>query len=124
MDSSADRTVGFEKTAKLSLALLPSTACRHYTAAVRFVEAGGLSSYGQDVSAMFRRAAYYVDRILQGTKPADLPVERPSKYEFWVNLKAAKQIGLRIPPNVLARADRVIRRKKWNDGIMGFWRDG
>jgi putative ABC transport system substrate-binding protein len=74
-----------------------------------FVEAGGLSSYGQDVSAMFRRAAYYVDRIINGTKPTDLPVERPSKYEFLINLKAAKQIGLTIPPNVLARADRVIK---------------
>jgi putative tryptophan/tyrosine transport system substrate-binding protein len=74
-----------------------------------FVEAGGLASYGQDVSAMFRRTAYYVDRILSGTKPADLPVERPSKYEFWVSLKAAKQIGLTIPPNVLARADKVIK---------------
>jgi len=74
-----------------------------------FVEAGGLASYGQDVSAMFRRAAYYVDRILNGTKPADLPVERPSRYEFLINLKAAKQIGLTIPPNVLARADKVIR---------------
>lgn len=74
-----------------------------------FVEAGGLSSYGQDVSAMFRRTAYYVDRIINGTKPADLPVERPSKYEFLINLKAAQQIGLTIPPNVLARADKVIR---------------
>ena len=74
-----------------------------------FVEAGGLSSYGQDVSTMFRRTSYYVDRILNGTKPADLPVERPSRYEFLINLKAAKQIGLTIPPNVLARADKVIR---------------
>jgi ABC-type uncharacterized transport system substrate-binding protein len=73
------------------------------------VEAGGLSSYGQDVSAMFRRTAYYVDRIINGIKPADLPVERPSRYEFLINLKAAKQIGLTIPPNVLARADRVIK---------------
>jgi putative ABC transport system substrate-binding protein len=74
-----------------------------------FVEAGVCPLDGQDVSAMFRRTAYYVDRIINGTKPGDLPVERPSKYEFFINLKAAKQIGVTIPPNVLARADRVIR---------------
>jgi ABC-type uncharacterized transport system substrate-binding protein len=73
------------------------------------VEAGGLVSYGQNYPAMHRRAADYVDRILRGTKPADLPVERLPKLEFIFNLKSAKQIGLTIPPNVLVRADRVIR---------------
>jgi putative tryptophan/tyrosine transport system substrate-binding protein len=73
------------------------------------VDAGGLMYYGTDLSESFRRVAYYVDRILKGTKPGDLPVEQPTKFEFVINFKTAKQIGLTIPPDVLTRATKIIR---------------
>jgi putative ABC transport system substrate-binding protein len=73
------------------------------------VEAGGLIAYGTNIPEQFRQAATFVDKILKGRKPADLPVEQPTKFELIINLKAAKQIGLTIPPNVLVRADKVIK---------------
>jgi len=75
----------------------------------QYIEKGGLMFYGEDRSEIYRRAAEIVDKILKGTKPADIPVERPKKFDFVINLKAAKQIGLTVPPNVLVRATRVIR---------------
>jgi len=83
---------------------LPATYTRP-----EFIEAGGLMYYGTNYNELFRRAATYVDKILKGAKPADLPVEQPKKFELIINLKAAKQIGLTISPNILARADRVIK---------------
>jgi putative tryptophan/tyrosine transport system substrate-binding protein len=74
-----------------------------------FVASGGLMSYGSDAAENYKRVAYLIDKILKGAKPADLPVEQPTRFEFIINLKAAKQIGLTIPPNVLARADKVIK---------------
>ena len=74
-----------------------------------WVESGGLMSYSTDEVAVFRRSATYVDKILKGAKPAELPVEQPTKFEFVINLKTAKQIGLTIPQSVLFRADKVIK---------------
>jgi putative ABC transport system substrate-binding protein len=74
-----------------------------------FVEDGGLMSYAADEANSYRRIAYYVDRILKGAKPADLPVEQPMKFEFLINLQTAKQIRVTIPPDVLARATRIVR---------------
>jgi ABC-type uncharacterized transport system substrate-binding protein len=99
----AHRTTIVELAVKTRLPVIYGTGGR------AFVEAGGLMTYGVNINDLDRRAATYVDKILEGTKPADLPVEQPIKFEFIINLKAAKQIGLTIPPNVLARADRVIK---------------
>jgi putative ABC transport system substrate-binding protein len=99
MNANEKRIVGFALKSRL-----PSTYFR-----TEAVDAGGLMSYTIDRMEHYRRAAHYVDRILKGTKPADLPVERPMKFEFAINLKTANQIGVTIPPNVLARADKVIK---------------
>jgi putative tryptophan/tyrosine transport system substrate-binding protein len=120
----AFRAMSKEKINGLLLRLQQSVFFAHYkrvaelTASSRlpsialnksWVDAGGLMSYGSDLNFQYRRAATYVDKILKGTKPAELPVEAPTKFEFIINLKTAKQIGVTIPPNMLARADRIIR---------------
>ena len=92
---------------------LAQFAVKHHLPSIsevpRFAETGGLIQYGLSIPDMGRRAAAYIDKILKGAKPADLPVERPTKFEFLINLKTAQQMGLKIPPEMLARADKVIR---------------
>ena len=99
MNANEKRIVGFALKSRLPSVYVSREA----------VDAGGLMSYGADLADSYRRVAYYVDRILKGAKPADLPVEQPTKFELVINLKTAKQIGLTIPPEVLARANRVIK---------------
>ena len=99
MNANRNRTVSFA-----TKSLLPSVFGRR-----EFVESGGLMSYGADLADSYRRVAYYVDKILKGAKPADLPVEQPMKFELVFNLKTAKQIGLTIPQSMLYRADKVIK---------------
>jgi putative ABC transport system substrate-binding protein len=99
MSANGKRIIGFALKSRL-----PSMYARRED-----VDAGGLMQYGADLAASYRRVAYYVDKILKGAKPADLPVEQPTKFQFVINLKSAKQIGLTIPQKVLARADKVIR---------------
>jgi putative ABC transport system substrate-binding protein len=99
MASSQKRIVGFALKSQL-----PSVYNRRED-----IEAGGLMYYGADIADSYRRVAYYVDRILKGAKPADLPVEQPTKFELVINLKTAKQIGVTIPPELLARATRLIK---------------
>jgi putative ABC transport system substrate-binding protein len=99
MNANQKRTVGFALRSRLPSVYQSKEA----------VDAGGLMSYSADEAESYRRVAYYVDRILKGAKPAELPVERPTKFELVINLKTAKQIGLTIPPEVLARANRLIK---------------
>ena len=99
MRNNEKRTVGLALKSRLP-SVYPSE---------EFVDAGGLMSYGADQAESYRRVAYFVDRILKGAKPAELPVEQPTKFEFVINLNAAKQIGLTVPPDLLSRPNRVIR---------------
>jgi len=99
--------LNFHRTQVVELAVKSRLPAIYYAA--EWVEDGGLMAYGVSFIDLYRRAATYVDKILKGRTPADLPVEQPMRFEFIINLKAAKQIGLTIPPNVLVRADKVIR---------------
>jgi putative ABC transport system substrate-binding protein len=99
MNANQKRTIGFGLKSRL-----PSVYSTREA-----VDAGGLMSYGADIADSYRRIAYYVDKILKGATPAEIPVEQPTKFELIINLKAARQIGLTVPPNVLARADKVIK---------------
>jgi putative ABC transport system substrate-binding protein len=103
----ASRVLFSHRTQVAELAVKSRLPAIYYAA--EWVEDGGLMSYSANITDLFRRAATYVDKILKGRTPADLPVEQPTKFELIINLKAAKQIGLTIPPNVLARADKVIK---------------
>jgi putative ABC transport system substrate-binding protein len=110
----AEALIGLQQPTldRMRVQIVELTAKNHLPAMYpnsEYVDAGGLMSYAADIVAMFRRSATYADRILKGAKPGELPVEQPTKFELLINLKAAKQIGLAIPPNVLARADRVIK---------------
>jgi putative ABC transport system substrate-binding protein len=107
LSTASGGTNNFNRTRIIEMAAKSKLPAVYHLA--QFVDDGGLMSYGPNLPDMFRRAAYFVDKILKGTKPADLPVEQPTKFEFVINLKTAKQIGLTIPPNVLARADKVIK---------------
>ena len=113
LDQSSDAiVVGLEGVTQAHRKMIADLAIRHRLPAIyggrEFVEAGGLIFYGPSFTDMYRRAATYVDKILKGAKPADLPVEQPIKFELAINLKAAKAIGIDIPPALLARADEVI----------------
>jgi len=99
MRTNEKRTIGFALKSRLPSVFVTRQA----------VDAGGLMYYGADQAESYRRVAYFVDRILKGAKPADLPVEQPTKFELIINLKTAKQIGVTIPPEVLARANKLIK---------------
>jgi len=107
--TSPNPRLGLSLHRKRILQLLEQARMPAIHPSAEWVDAGGLMYYGANIPDLYRRAAIYVDKILKGANPADLPVEQPTKFEFIVNLKAAKQIGVTIPPNVLARADRVIK---------------